>query len=99
MKYSELLEIWKETNLEFSEIILAQEMIETGRDPERVKENLRRLMNVILEESEKNIGKKFETLTGMTGDNGLKFYKNSPKMVSEFNHLATTVAISMGESN
>ncbi|KAF2962119.1 L-serine ammonia-lyase, iron-sulfur-dependent, subunit alpha [Fervidobacterium sp. 2310opik-2] len=99
MKYSELLEIWKETNLEFSEIILAHEMIETGRDPEKVKEKLRRLMNVILEEAEKNIGKKFETLTGMTGDNGLKFYKNSPKMVSEFNHLATTVAISMGESN
>lgn len=99
MKFSELLEIWRGTNLEFSEIILAQEMIETGRDPEKVKLNLRRLMLVMLEEAEKNFGKKFHTLTGMTGENGYKFSSYKPLMISEFNHVATTVALSMGESN
>lgn len=99
MKFSELLEIWKGTDLEFSEIILAQEMIETGRDPEKVKLNLKRLMLVMLEEAEKNFGNKFSTLTGMTGENGYKFANYKPMMVSEFNHVATSVALSMGESN
>ncbi|MGC8954682.1 MAG: L-serine ammonia-lyase, iron-sulfur-dependent, subunit alpha [Fervidobacterium sp.] len=99
MKYSELLEIWKGTNLEFSEIILAEDMIETGRDPQKVKENLRKLMDVMLEESEKNFGKKFQTLTGMTGENGYKFSQYVPTMMSQFNHVATAVALSMGESN
>ncbi|MFN3692108.1 MAG: L-serine ammonia-lyase, iron-sulfur-dependent, subunit alpha [Fervidobacterium sp.] len=99
MKFSELLEIWKGTNLEFSEIILAQEMIETGRDPQKMKESLKRLMDVMLEEADKNVGKKFETLTNLTGENGYKFSNYKPVMLSKFNHIATTVAISMGESN
>lgn len=99
MNFSELLNIWKGTNLEFSEIILAQEMIETGRDPEKVKTKLKKLMNVMLEEAKKNLGKKFETLTKLTGDNGYKFNNYKPVMLSKFNHIATTVALSMSESN
>jgi L-serine dehydratase len=97
--FSELLEISISTNLEFSEIILAQEMMETGRDPQKVKEALRKLMYVMLEEAEKNYGKEFNTLTNLTGNNGSKLSNAVPYMMSEFNHVATVVAISMGESN
>jgi L-serine dehydratase len=97
--FSELLEISISTNLEFSEIILAQEMMETGRDPQKVKEALRKLMYVMLEEAEKNYGKEFNTLTNLTGNNGAKLSNAVPYMMSEFNHVATVVAISMGESN
>ncbi|WP_448377305.1 L-serine ammonia-lyase, iron-sulfur-dependent, subunit alpha [Fervidobacterium sp.] len=99
MKFSELLEICKNTELELSEIILAQEMIETGRDPEKVKEYLKRLLEVMIEEAEKNFGKRFETLTELTGDNAYKLANVRPKMMSEFNYVATIVALSMGESN
>ena len=99
MTFSELLEISISTNLEFSEIILAQEMMETGRDPEKVKEVLRRLMHVMLEEADKNYGRNFNTLTNLTGNNGAKLFNAVPYMMSEFNHVATVVAISMGESN
>lgn len=99
MTFSELLEISISTNLEFSEIILAQEMMETGRDPQKVKEALRKLMYVMLEEAEKNYGKEFNTLTNLTGNNGAKLSNAVPYMMSEFNHVATVVAISMGESN
>lgn len=99
MKFAELIEIWQNTNLEFSEIILAQEMIETGRDPEKVKQVLSNLLRVMLEEAEKNFGKRFETLTGLTGDNAYKLANVKPRMMSKFNHVATVVALSMGESN
>ncbi|QIV78972.1 L-serine ammonia-lyase, iron-sulfur-dependent, subunit alpha [Fervidobacterium pennivorans subsp. shakshaketiis] len=99
MKFAELIEIWQNTNLEFSEIILAQEMIETGRDPEKVKQVLSNLLRVMLEEAEKNFGKRFETLTGLTGDNAYKLANVKPRMMSNFNHIATVVALSMGESN
>jgi len=99
MKFAELIEIWQNTNLEFSEIILAQEMIETGRDPEKVKQVLSNLLRVMFEEAEKNFGKRFETLTGLTGDNAYKLANAKPKMMSEFNYVATVVALSMGESN
>jgi len=99
MKFAELIEIWQNTNLEFSEIILAQEMIETGRDPEKVKQVLSNLLRVILEEAETNFGKRFETLTGLTGDNAYKLANVKPRMMSKFNHIATVVALSMGESN
>lgn len=99
MKFAELIEIWQNTNLEFSEIILAQEMIETGRDPEKVKQVLSNLLRVMLEEAEKNFGKRFETLTGLTGDNAYKLANVRPRMMSKFNHIATVVALSMGESN
>jgi L-serine dehydratase len=99
MKFAELIEIWQNTNLEFSEIILAQEMIETGRDPEKVKQVLSNLLRVMLEEAEKNFGKRFETLTGLTGDNAYKLANVKPRMMSMFNHTATVVALSMGESN
>jgi L-serine dehydratase len=99
MKFAELIEIWQNTNLEFSEIILAQEMIETGRDPEKVKQVLSNLLKVMFEEAEKNFGKRFETLTGLTGDNAYKLANAKPKMMSEFNYVATVVALSMGESN
>jgi L-serine dehydratase len=99
MKFAELIEIWQNTNLEFSEIILAQEMIETGRDPEKVKQVLSNLLRVMLEEAEKNFGKRFETLTGLTGDNAYKLANVKPRMMSMFNHIATVVALSMGESN
>ncbi|HOM74678.1 MAG TPA: L-serine ammonia-lyase, iron-sulfur-dependent, subunit alpha [Fervidobacterium sp.] len=99
MTFSELLEISLSIDLEFSEIILAQEMMETGRDPEKVKEVLRRLMHVMLEEADKNYGRNFNTLTNLTGNNGAKLFNAVPYMMSEFNHVATIVAISMGESN
>lgn len=99
MTFSELLEISINTKLEFSEIILAQEMMETGRDPQKVKDALKKLMYVILQEAEKNYGKKFNTLTNLTGNNGAKLSNAVPYMMSEFNHAATVVAISMGESN
>ncbi|WP_372590429.1 L-serine ammonia-lyase, iron-sulfur-dependent, subunit alpha [Fervidobacterium pennivorans subsp. carthaginiensis] len=99
MKFAELIEIWQNTNLEFSEIILAQEMIETGRDPEKVKQVLSNLLRAMLEEAEKNFGKRFETLTGLTGDNAYKLANVKPRMMSNFNHIATVVALSMGESN
>ena len=99
MTFSELLEISLSIDLEFSEIILAQEMMETGRDPQKVKEALRKLMYVMLEEAEKNYGKEFNTLTNLTGNNGAKLSNAVPYMMSEFNHVATVVAISMGESN
>jgi len=97
--FSELLEISISTNLEFSEVILAQEMMETGRDPQKVKKALRKIMHVMLEEAEKNYGKEFNTLTNLTGNNGAKLSNAVPYMMSEFNHVATVVAISMGESN
>jgi len=99
LTFSELLEISLSIDLEFSEIILAQEMMETGRDPEKVKEVLRRLMHVMLEEADKNYGRNFNTLTNLTGNNGAKLFNAVPYMMSEFNHVATIVAISMGESN
>ncbi len=99
MTFSELLEISISTNLEFSEVILAQEMMETGRDPQKVKKALRKIMHVMLEEAEKNYGKEFNTLTNLTGNNGAKLSNAVPYMMSEFNHVATVVAISMGESN
>jgi len=99
LTFSELLEISLSIDLEFSEIILAQEMMETGRDPEKVKEVLRRLMHVMLEEADKNYGRNFNTLTNLTGNNGAKLFNAVPYMMSEFNHVATVVAISMGESN
>ncbi len=88
MTFSELLEISISTNLEFSEIILAQEMMETGRDPQKVKEALRKLMYVMLEEAEKNYGKEFNTLTNLTGNNGAKLSNAVPYMRSEVNHVA-----------
>lgn len=99
MTFSELLEISISTNLEFSEVILAQEMMETGRDPQKVKKALRKIMHVMLEEAEKNYGKEFNTLTNLTGNNGATLSNAVPYMMSEFNHVATVVAISMGESN
>ncbi|WP_338152130.1 L-serine ammonia-lyase, iron-sulfur-dependent, subunit alpha [Fervidobacterium thailandense] len=97
--FSDLLTIWRNTGLEFSEIILAQEMMETGRDPVIVKQALKRLMMVMLEEAERNFGKSFETLTGLTGKNASKMYMSKPRVLSEFNWVATVTALSMAESN
>ncbi len=99
MKFSELIEIWKNTGLEFHEVVLTNEMMELGRDPEATKNRLKKLLTVMIEEAEKNFGKKFETLTGLTGTNAEKFANYSPKLLSQFNHIATVTALSMGESN
>jgi len=97
--FSDLLTIWRNTGLEFSEIILAQEMMETGRDPVAVKRSLKYLMDVMLEEAQKNFGKPFKTLTGLTGNNAAKLCASKPRVLSEFNWVATVTALSMAESN
>ena len=93
-----ITEISISTNLELRDHTCSRDD-ETGRDPQKVKEALRKLMYVMLEEAEKNYGKEFNTLTNLTGNNGAKLSNAVPYMMSEFNHVATVVAISMGESN
>lgn len=99
MTFKNLLEIWKGTNISFDEVILTEEMVETGMDPVNIKNNMKKLVEVMITEAEKNYGKKHETLTGLTGNNAFKLFNNTPKMLSEFNYVATITAISTAENN
>ncbi|SHE57065.1 L-serine ammonia-lyase [Marinitoga hydrogenitolerans DSM 16785] len=99
MKFNHILEMWKETKIPFDEIILTEEMIETGMDPVIIKNNMRKLVEVMLTEADQNYGKKHESLTGLTGNNAEKFLKHTPKMLSEFNYVATITALSTAENN
>ncbi|GAB6189690.1 L-serine ammonia-lyase, iron-sulfur-dependent, subunit alpha [Marinitoga arctica] len=99
MKFNQILDMWKETKIPFDEVILTEEMVETGVDPVIIKNNMRKLVEVMLTEAEKNYGKKHESLTGLTGNNAPKLLKHTPKMLSEFNYVATITAISTAENN
>lgn len=99
MTFNNLLEIWNETNIPFEEVILTEEMVETGMDPVVIKNNMKRLVEVMIIEAEKNYGKKHESLTGLTGENALKLLNHSPELLSEFNYVATITALSTAENN
>ncbi|KAF2955191.1 L-serine ammonia-lyase, iron-sulfur-dependent, subunit alpha [Marinitoga sp. 38H-ov] len=99
MTFENLLEIWRETNIPFEEVILTEEMVETGMDPVIIKNNMKRLVEVMITEAEKNYGKKHESLTGLTGENAPKLLNYSPKLLSEFNYVATLTALSTAENN
>lgn len=97
--FKHILEMWKETNIPFDEIILTEEMVETGMDPVIIKNNLKRLVEVMITEAEKNYGKKHESLTGLTGNNASKLINHNPKILGEFNYVATITALSTAENN
>lgn len=97
MTWKEISEMSK--NMELHEVILTLEMLENGDDPVNLKNMLGDILKVILEESEKQYGKKQKTLTGLTGENAFKFSNYSPKLMGEFNYIATTTALSIAESN
>ncbi|AEX85539.1 serine dehydratase [Marinitoga sp. 1135] len=99
MTFKQILEMWKETNIPFDEIVLTEEMVETGIDPVDLKNNMRKIVQVMITEAEKNYGKKHESLTGLTGENAPKLLNHTPKMLSEFNYVATITAISTAENN
>ncbi|WP_129408350.1 L-serine ammonia-lyase, iron-sulfur-dependent, subunit alpha [Marinitoga lauensis] len=99
MIFKHLLDMWKETNIPFEEIILTEEMVETGMDPTIIKNNMKKLVEVMLTEAEKNYGKKHESLTGLTGNNAPKLLNHKPKLLSDFNYVATITAISTAENN
>lgn len=97
MTWKELSEMSK--SMPLHDVILTTEMLETGNDPEDIRRKTSKILEVILEESEKQYGKKQKTLTGLTGDNAYKFSQYSPKFISKFNQIATITALSIAESN
>lgn len=99
MNFGELVREWKETGSDFVELILRRETAETGRKPEEVLGKLASFLEAMLEEAERCFGAKFETLTGLTGDNAFKLSRHSARMLSPFAHTATVASLSMAESN
>ncbi len=81
------------------EAILEREMIETGVPVDLLRREMKKLMDVMLEESEKQYGKRQKTLAGITGNNGFKMAAHNPELLSEFSHTATVVSLSLAESN
>ncbi len=81
------------------EAILEREMMETGVPVDLLRREMKRLMDVMLEESETQYGKRQKTLAGLTGENGVKMANHTPRLLSEFSHTATVVALSLAESN
>ncbi len=99
MSFAKLLEISKNSDLSFKDVILTNEMIETGMETSKIEERMAKLLKVMLEEAENNFGKNQKTLTKMTGQNANKLYNYTPKMLSEFNYVAMIAALSASESN
>ncbi|QTA37718.1 L-serine ammonia-lyase, iron-sulfur-dependent, subunit alpha [Thermosipho ferrireducens] len=97
--WKELIEFWKSSEMPFHEVILTAEMLETGDDPEIIKKELLNLLSIMMEEAEKQFGKKQETLTNLTGNNAYKLANTSPTYFGRFNYIATTTALSISESN
>ncbi|ONN27668.1 serine dehydratase [Thermosipho affectus] len=95
--WNEILEMSK--TMPLPDVILTIEMLEYGTDPQETKEKIGKILNVILEESKEQFGKKQKTLTGLTGDNAYKFKNYSPKLMGKFNYIATITALSISESN
>ncbi|ABR30207.1 L-serine ammonia-lyase, iron-sulfur-dependent, subunit alpha [Thermosipho melanesiensis] len=81
------------------EVILTVEMLENGYDPNDTKQKISKILKTILEESKKQYGQKQKTLTGLTGDNAYKFKNYKPKLMGNFNYVATVTALSISESN
>ena len=81
------------------DVILEREMRETGVPIELLRREMVKLLNVMLEESTKQYGKRQRTLSEMAGENGYLMANHRAKMLSEFSHTATTVALSLAESN
>ncbi len=98
MRFEDFVKKWKDGRA-LPDVILEQEMIETGVPVELLREEMRKLLNVMLEEAEKQYGKKQKTLAGLTGENGFKLSLSSPRFVSDFSHTAMVVALSLAESN
>ncbi|NPA74626.1 MAG: L-serine ammonia-lyase, iron-sulfur-dependent, subunit alpha [Euryarchaeota archaeon] len=95
MKFKEILS----AGVPLPEEILRREMAESGVPVELLRREMQKLMEVMLEEAEKQYGKRQKTLAGFTGDNGSKMASHDAVMLSEFSHMATVVALSLAESN
>ncbi len=99
MFYENLVNICKETNMTLKDAILTNEMFETGMETSQIENRMMKLLEVMLEEAERNYGKAQKTLTGLTGTNANKLYNYTPKMMGEFNHVAMIAALSSSENN
>ena len=99
MRFEEFIELEKTIGKKLPAVILEREMAETGMSVENLRKEMKKLLDVMLEEAEKKYGKKQKTLAGLTGKNGFKLAKHSPLMISDFNMMATVVAVSLAESN
>ncbi len=99
MSFADLLKISQESDLSFKDVVLTNEMMETGMETNLIEERMKKLLQVMLEEAERNYGKTQNTLTGLTGKNANKLYNYKPKMMGEFNHVAMIAALSSSENN
>jgi len=99
MLFEDLKKLVDNTNLPLHEVILSFEMLENGEDPQVIKEELGFILKSMLDIAENIYGKKFETLTGMTGETAFKLANHACDLLSDFTHCAVVTALSMSENN
>ncbi len=99
MGFKELIEKSKKEGTKLHTVVLEYEYINTGVNVEDVRKEILELMKTLLDEAEKNYGKRKDTLTGMTGDIAYKLSAYEPRLISDFNRIAMISAISFAESN
>jgi L-serine dehydratase len=99
MLFEDLKRLVNGTQLPLHEVVLSYEMLENGEDPQTLKNDLSKLLKIMLEISDKIYGKKFQTLTGLTGENGFLLSKVDDGLLGEFIHCAVVTAVSMSENN
>jgi L-serine dehydratase len=99
MIFRDVRKIFEQSSYPLHEAFLKINTLENGSDQDVVKDTLSRYLRTIIEENEKNFGKKQNTLTGFTGWNAFRVYNYKPKLMGEFLHTAVIAALSTNESN
>ncbi len=99
LKLAELIELAKRSSQPLHEMILINQMVEEGVDPQELRLELERLVLTILDLCEKNYGKQIRSLTGLVENNAHIFSNHQPLMMSQFNYVATVAALSLAEAN
>lgn len=99
MTFGKLIELCKKSLQPFHEVVLINQMIEEGIDPEETRKKLERLVLAALELTRKNYGKSIQSLTGLVKNNAYLFSNYKPLMMGQFNYVATLAALSLAETN
>lgn len=99
MTFKDIKDLSIEAKIPLHEAVLMMELSSEGNSPEYTKKELGRLLEVILEESERTFGTMQKTLTGLTGENAAKMNSRKPDFFGRFVHTAIVTALSVSESN
>lgn len=99
MNFRDLTKLQKKIKKPLPEVVLISQMMETGSDPQELRQKISNLLHTMLNICEKEYGKSHTTLTHLTGNNAYLLKRSTPIMMGEFSYIATVTALSIAESN